>query len=304
LRHVVSPTTIAVDENLPAAGTALAPLVVLDSDGDCADDLVVASTGGLDVWPSDDLGQLAPAAARVTGGGAARAIAVGDLDEDGLPDLLTVNDSGSSVLRADGVGGFQAIGGALNDPLPGASAAALGDLDGDGHLDAFVGIAGSAPKWLRGDGHGKLTLVAGAFTTAYDATGVVLRDLDEDGDLDALLATRDGNPGLRLFVNGGRGGFTDASAGGVPALVGTGLVGVATGDLDGDCRDELVLLGPGAPLVLSVNDLGQFQSKGMVGTTPATSATIGDLDGDGVQELVLIGGRQLSIWSTVGGGAL
>ena len=58
-------------------------------------------------------------------------LAVGDLNEDGWPDIL----SRGKFWLNDGTGGFQT----WTEPIAKADRSALGDLNGDQHLDALVG---------------------------------------------------------------------------------------------------------------------------------------------------------------------
>ena len=126
-------------------------------------------------------------------------------------------------------------------------AVTLGDIDGDGDLDAFVagrGIPGRFPEaassaclrndrgtWVRADAW------SAPFRDLGRVTGAVFFDADEDGDVDLALALEWGP--LRCFLNQG-GRFEDVStAWGLAA--GTGLWNcLAVGDLDGDGRMDLV----------------------------------------------------------------
>ncbi|MGD1994312.1 MAG: FG-GAP-like repeat-containing protein, partial [Anaerolineae bacterium] len=64
---------------------------------------------------------------------------------------------------------------------------ALGDVDGDGDLDALVGTEEGAQVWTNQDGTFTLSEpeISGDQTRA-----VFLSDLDGDGDLDALVVGR------------------------------------------------------------------------------------------------------------------
>jgi hypothetical protein len=116
----------------------------------------------------------------------------------------------------------------------------------------------------------------------------------------------DGSPGLRIFANDGQGRFTDVSQVKVPAQITGALVGLLSGDLDGDCVDELVVLSATmSPLLVSVDsELAQLKVVGPIGSGAATSGTIADLDGDGANEVVLVGDRMASIWSRIAGSPL
>jgi hypothetical protein len=171
-------------------------------------------------------------------------VALGDLNGDGHLDLFVANlrafEQGSyqdQVWLNDGSGVFIDSGQRLGESN--SSAVALGDLDGDGDLDAYVGtiyyqrnsrdVTNDPSRfdqvWMN-DGSGVFT-PGPSVGAANDTSAVTLIDLDNDGDLDALLSAR--NQALILW-NDGRGGFTSA---GEPFKPGRDYAYQAA-DVDGD----------------------------------------------------------------------
>ena len=75
---------------------------------------------------------------------------------------------------------------------------ALGDLDGDGDLDAMFANSGPNTVWTN-DGTGNFTN-SGQELGNSDSLSVALGDLDGDGDLDAMVANRSGQPNT-VWVN-------------------------------------------------------------------------------------------------------
>ena len=67
-----------------------------------------------------------------------------------------------------------------------STAVALGDVDGDGDLDAFVANDGANKVW-RNDGTGTFSDSGQSLGSSVSA-GVALGDVDSDGDLDAFVA--------------------------------------------------------------------------------------------------------------------
>jgi FG-GAP-like repeat len=100
--------------------------------------------------------------------------------------------------------------------------------------------------------------------------------------------------------------FTPAT--GSPIATGTGATFVATGDLNGDGRPDVVVVNSGANniSVLLANGAGTFLApvNYAVGTSPSDVA-IGDVNGDGRPDLVVTntGSDTVSVLLNVGGGA-
>src|SRR4051812_31037905 len=69
-----------------------------------------------------------------------QAIAVGDFNVDGRPDLVTANSSANSVsvLLGNGSGGFTAATGGSVATGASPQAVAVGDLNGDGKADLAI----------------------------------------------------------------------------------------------------------------------------------------------------------------------
>jgi hypothetical protein len=197
-------------------------------------------------------------------------VAVGDVNNDGFPDVLVTQYGGIKLFLNNGNGTFQDVTRAagLEDLLWGTSAAFL-DYDRDGLLDLVVvhyvdydpsrhctsqggrrdfcspqGFLGSVTKLYhnRGPDTGAavrfedVTLAAGLGKTPGPGLGVTCLDFDGDGWPD-IFVTNDAQAN-HLWINRHDGTFTEEALGRGLALNGQGQapgnMGIAVGDGDGD----------------------------------------------------------------------
>jgi len=116
---------------------------------------------------------------------------------------------------------------------------ALGDVDGDGLPDIFLGRTEGCSALYKNLGNWRfqdVTQSAGVGACDRNTTGVALADVDGDGDLDlVLLATKGPNA---IFVNDGKGHFTEHRDLGL-SPVGRGGSTVTLSDVDGDGRLDM-----------------------------------------------------------------
>lgn len=254
----------------------------LDGDGDLDAFL------GNQLWLNDGTGVFQ--GARYSAGFSGASIALGDLDGDGDLDAFHVIGGGNRVSsnmgQSYGGGGplFSDSGQRLGDHS--STDVSLGDLDGDGDLDAFVtngAYGGQADRIWLNDGSGEFT-DSGQQLSNYSSLGVALGDLDGDGDLDAFVTEPLGS---RIWLNNGSAGFSGT---GLSLSMGAHLgTEVALGDLDGDGDLDAFTLERGDSLTLGVpnrvwlnNGSAEFSDSGQsLGDHFGTGIALGDLDGDG-----------------------
>ncbi|MEZ6015885.1 MAG: VCBS repeat-containing protein [Planctomycetota bacterium] len=161
-------------------------------------------------------------------------VEVGDLDQDGVPDLVTSSftDDRMVLYRGLGAGAF-AEGAELTRDASGLASRVV-DLDADGLLDLVFGRQADL-VWLRGLGGGAFaplaTLLAGAWVDDFE-----LVDLDQDGLLDFVMR----DP-YHVLVAWGSG---PAQFGAPVNMIssGTNLQDFAVADVDGDGRLDLVAI--------------------------------------------------------------
>jgi len=142
----------------------------------------------------------------------------------------------------------QSLGGSNSQGL------ALGDLDGDGDVDAFVANWSQPDKvWLNGgggSGNGASGLFGGSFQELddYSFNEVALDDLDGDGDLDAFLVRYSYQDFPEVWLNG-EGGDPPGTFSRGQELSDFGLESreLALGDVDNDGDVDAVVFGPIIP---------------------------------------------------------
>lgn len=259
-------------------------------------------------------------------------IAAGDLDGDGMDELVT--GPGPTPGAGPHLRGWEADGSSLpwvNFPAYGTvrwgATVACGDLDGDG-VDEIVSGAGPGPGlgphvrgWSTGGGH--VSPLPGISFMGYGSLnhGVRVACGDLDGDGKDEIVTGPG-PGALLGAHvrawdTGPAGVSQMP--GISFLAYTSRYGVelACGDLDGDGIDEIVTgPGPGAALGAHVRawDASDGRGRPLSGvnflaysTRFGVTLACGDIDGDGVDEILTLPGPQpgatahLRSWNFSGG---
>ncbi len=319
------PGTVSILLNTTAAGAtapSFAPqatftvgagptfLAVGDFNGDGRPDLAVANANGGTVsvlLNSTPAGASAPsfsAQQTFTVGPGPIAVAVGDFNGDGKPDLALANNGNgtvSVVLNTTAVGATAPAFAPQVTFAAGANpeSVAVGDFNGDGKPDLAVPNNGAGTVSLLSDTTANGAMVPSfapqvTFAAGANPFAVAVGDFNGDGRPDLAVANLNSNTASVLL--------NTAAAGAAPSFsalqtfaAGANPIAVAVGDFNGDGRPDLALANKGdgtASVLLDATPARATTASFDAQTTFATganpnAAAAGDFNGDGRPDLVV-----------------
>jgi hypothetical protein len=257
------------------------------------------AVAGLLALPVEAPAQLFSAPAYYDVGISPQDVAAGDLDRDGLPDLVVANQysAGVSVLLNDGDGTFSPA-----VPFPAGSlplAVTVARMDDDLHPDVVVSNSGSnSISVLLNDGAGALGPAAD-YPVGSAPWGLIAEDLNGDGAPDVAVVCRDSDS-FWVLLNDGAGALSFSGsyhAGG--AYISPSWI--AGGDFDGDDDIDVAVVKNYRNLYFTASYVQLFRNDGsggfvtgptiVIGGGPGTATTplTEDFDGDGDVDIAVSG---------------
>lgn len=255
---------------------------LVDIDGDADIDVAVATWTGKGIWVLDNAGDgTFPVIDRYILA-ETPAVAAGDFDKDGNPDLVST-PSGHQlvVMYNDGAGSF--IEPQKSPVGTKAWSVAVGRLDFNAEIDIAVTnfTSGTVTTFIN---HGDSTFTAGTVTDLPTGAGpkeIVMADLDNTGVDEMIVAdfAKDSISVLEFGIPGA----TNYVAGDGPSCL-------AAGFLNGDAYVDIVVGNQnGKTFLVYLNDgTGGLEVPTMyMATDSPFDITLADLDGDGDNDLVM-----------------
>ncbi len=214
-----------------------------------------------------------------------QSVAVGDLNGDGIPDMVVANYTDDTVGVMLGKGGGTFGSQETFDAGPGPNGVVLADINGDGNLDIVVPDRNSEEiSTLLGNGDGTFQSSSG-FTVGVHPRAVAVADFNDDGKLDLAVANNGDNTVSILLGNG------DDSFTAQPHTFGAfGMTSIAVGDFNGDGKLDLVTVGLGQNLLTFEPGIGDGTFGAAMDTTlpgPAAGVAVADMNGDGKLDAVI-----------------
>jgi hypothetical protein len=308
---------------VPAPGSPIAAtggsLTAGDVNGDgCADLVLVAGKslkvffGGANrVWKSEP-----DVSTDLAGGGSEMALA--DVNHDGRQDLvLADHDSYAvAVLLGSGDGKFLP---ATDSPFPAREGTqphthglAIADFNGDGHLDiATANNTDGDISLLLGDGKGKFVRAAKSpFACGKSPYPIAATDINGDGHVDVLVpnAAHGDDQAKTLTILQGNGKGELAPAANSPVTCDSRIWLVATGDLNGDQRPDVVAThsegGSGVTILLNAagGKLSPAAGSPLKLAHGAWGAKVADMNRDGNADLVVAADEHIRVFQGDGRG--
>ncbi len=274
-------------------------MAVGDVNGDGRLDLVMANRSAKALGIYLGLGQGTFRALGMQGGDSVPAgWIVGDLDQDGLADILGHKTGYKLLSIFSGMFGW-GLEQTWDIPAEAGSVFGMADLNGDGKPDIVIGSNKAKNLFFLMSSPEYYDRTLTNFDTMMDA--LVLGDWNGDGKIDFAAASRSASD---VTVVLGRGGSSLGSATHYPVPSGPGQIFAV--DMDGDSKKDLLVAGSGSVSYLASQGDGTFAAAKSL-SSAGKWIEVGDFDENGIIDFAALGLRDgtspaIGVFLGLGGG--
>ena len=219
-----------------------------------------------------------------SGDTSSNAITTGDFNNDGILDLVSINNSTLSFYKGLGGGNFAPP---MNQALPKYLGQVLaGDFNRDGRLDLAIAtgccsVSGGVHIYL---GKGNGTFNAGQIITATgDAAFISLADFNGDRQPDLAVSIYNASgAATRVYLGQGNGTFKQSAG------LAYGGFQIVAGDFNADGHQDIAVAAPSNVVLYLGTGNGTFHSAILASLTSIASLAVGDFYNNRIQSLAAL----------------
>lgn len=285
-------------------GSFISSIIASDLDGDGKKDLIFIKTGtgsgSISILSNTSTSELLNSSSFSTSINLptkynAESLAIADMDGDGKPDIIVVENGVISILKNNISSGISAEAFTRTEVIsnndPGKKLA-VSDMDGDGRPDILIGTIGitiyknnCSPNQILDNSFASKTTISGN----GDIGRIIVTDMNNDGKPEILTSGGVGNF-INIFYNGIVNRVLSSDAFSLTRLDVASNSVLAIADIDGDGKKDLAIAQRSAKYLCiykNIYESGKFtnssislMSKYYIGNDPWDIVT-DDIDGDG-----------------------